>query len=109
MFIQTLNTLSGAFKDTLTVQIKGEKPATIHDMSAYFSECVVNLFKENPEGKRPLFGETSKFQTDPHFKDNLLFYEYYDGDNGRGCGASHQGWTGLVANLINEKGRGDPA
>ena len=44
-----------------------------------------------------------KFQTDPHFKDHILFHEYFHGDNGRGCGASHQtGWTGLVANLISQ-------
>ena len=54
-------------------------------------------------GKRPVFGAYEKFQTDPHFKDYLLFHEYFDGDTGRGCGASHQtGWTGLVANLINQ-------
>jgi hypothetical protein len=46
-------------------------------------------------------GGYEKFQTDPHFKDYILFHEYFHGDNGRGCGASHQtGWTGLIANLI---------
>ena len=51
----------------------------------------------------PGFGSCEKFQTDPHFKDYILFYEYFHGDNGRGCGASHQtGWTGLIANLISQ-------
>jgi hypothetical protein len=50
-----------------------------------------------------VFGGYEKFQTDPHFKDYILFHEYFHGDNGRGCGASHQtGWTGLVANLISQ-------
>jgi hypothetical protein len=53
------------------------------------------------EGKRPVFGGAAKFSEDPHWKDYILFYEYFHGDNGAGIGASHQtGWTGLVARLI---------
>ena len=49
-----------------------------------------------------MYGGTEKFQTDPHWRDHLLFYEYFHGDNGAGLGASHQtGWTGLVAALID--------
>ena len=52
-------------------------------------------------GRRPVYGGTEKFQTDPHWRDHILFYEYFHGDNGAGLGASHQtGWTGLVAKLI---------
>jgi len=52
-------------------------------------------------GRRPVFGGVEKFQNDPHWRDYLLFYEYFHGDNGAGIGASHQtGWTGLVAPLI---------
>jgi hypothetical protein len=59
------------------------------------------LFLKNEQGNRPVFGQNSKFQNDPHFKNYLLFYEYFHGDNGRGVGASHQtGWTGLVAKLL---------
>jgi hypothetical protein len=54
-----------------------------------------------PRGHRPVFGGTEKFQTDPHWRDYVLFYEYLHGDNGAGIGASHQtGWTGAVAVLI---------
>ncbi len=61
------------------------------------------LFRRRPDGRRPVFGGYEKFQTDPHFRDYILFHEYFHGDNGRGCGASHQtGWTGLVANLISQ-------
>jgi hypothetical protein len=55
--------------------------------------------------RRPVFGGESLFQGDPHWRDHLLFYEYFHGDNGAGIGASHQtGWTALVANLIQECG-----
>ncbi len=52
-------------------------------------------------GRRPIFGDDETFQTDPHWRDCLLFHEYFHGDDGRGLGASHQtGWTGLVAKMI---------
>jgi hypothetical protein len=53
------------------------------------------------KGRRPVFGDSEKFQTDPHWKDYILFYEYFHGDNGAGIGASHQtGWTGLIARFM---------
>jgi hypothetical protein len=59
------------------------------------------LFLRDQQGRRPVFGDCEKFQTDPHFRDYLLFHEYFHGDTGRGLGASHQtGWTGLIANLL---------
>lgn len=62
---------------------------------------LTRLFLPNARGRRPVYGETEKFQTDPHWRDHLQFYEYFHGDNGAGIGASHQtGWTGLVAPLI---------
>jgi hypothetical protein len=55
------------------------------------------------QGRRPVFGDAEKLQNDPHFRDHLLFFEYFHGDTGRGCGASHQtGWTGLIAKLISD-------
>jgi hypothetical protein len=57
-------------------------------------------------GRRPVYGGTAKFQDDPHWRDLILFYEYFHGDNGAGLGASHQtGWTGLVARLLDVFGR----
>jgi hypothetical protein len=65
------------------------------------SRRVIALFKRDANGRRPLHGAQNLCQNDPHFRDLVLFYEYFHGDNGRGVGASHQtGWTGLVANLI---------
>ena len=64
---------------------------------------LINIFRRNEKGRRPVFGAYEKMQTDPHFKDYILFHEYFDGDDGRGLGASHQtGWSGLVANMIAE-------
>ena len=62
-----------------------------------------NIFRRDETGRRPVFGNSVKMQSDPHFKDHILFHEYFDGDDGRGLGASHQtGWSGLVANMIAE-------
>jgi hypothetical protein len=64
---------------------------------------LTNIFRRDEHGRRPVFGNYEKMQTDPHFKDYILFFEYFDGENGRGLGASHQtGWSGLVANMIAE-------
>jgi hypothetical protein len=64
---------------------------------------LVNIFRRDEKGRRPVFGTHEKMQTDPHFKDYILFYEYFDGETGRGLGASHQtGWSGLIANMIAE-------
>jgi hypothetical protein len=63
----------------------------------------ISLFMKDKDGRRPIYGNNEKMQNDPHFKDYILFYEYFHGDNGRGLGASHQtGWTGLVAELIHK-------
>jgi hypothetical protein len=67
------------------------------------ADRLINIFKRDANGNRPVFGGAHKFQTDPHWRDYLLFYEHFHGDNGAGIGASHQtGWTALVANLIDE-------
>jgi len=64
---------------------------------------LISIFTRNQRGERPVFGSCAKFQLDPHWRDYILFYEYFDGDNGTGLGASHQtGWTSLVATLIDE-------
>ncbi len=69
---------------------------------------LTRIFLKDESGRRPVFGGTEKFQTDPNWKDHILFYEYFHGDNGAGLGASHQtGWTGLVAKLLEVFGRLD--
>jgi hypothetical protein len=62
---------------------------------------LTRLFLRGADGRRPVFGTSERLQSDPHFRDHLLFYEYFHGDSGRGVGASHQtGWTGLIAKLL---------
>ena len=69
---------------------------------------VTRIFLRDERGRRAVYGETEKFQSDPHWRDHVLFYEYFHGDNGAGLGASHRtGWTGLVAHLIRYFGRLD--
>jgi hypothetical protein len=73
----------------------------LFEVAREISNRLTRIFLRDENGRRPVFGGTEKFQTDPHWRDNLLFYEYFHGDNGSGIGASHQtGWTGLVAPLI---------
>ncbi|SDD01882.1 Glycosyl hydrolase family 63 C-terminal domain-containing protein [Algoriphagus faecimaris] len=63
----------------------------------------MKIFMKDEHGNRPVFGTNEKFQKDPHFKDYILFYEYFHGDSGKGLGASHQtGWTGLVSEMIHK-------
>ena len=76
---------------------------TLDAIADELSRRILGLFQRGSDGRRPVFGSYGKFQADPHFKDYILFHEYFHGDNGRGCGASHQtGWTGLVANIIGQ-------
>jgi hypothetical protein len=63
----------------------------------------IKIFLKDENGNRPMYGANKKFQTDPHFNEHILFYEYFHGDSGKGLGASHQtGWTGLVAEMIHK-------
>ncbi len=73
----------------------------LFEVSKEISDRLAKIFLRDEHGRRPVFGGAEKFQSDPHWKDNILFYEYFHGDNGAGLGASHQtGWTGLVARLM---------
>jgi hypothetical protein len=71
---------------------------TLYEVARELGLRLARIFERNEQGERPVFGEAEKFQNDPHWRDHILFYEYFHGDNGAGLGASHQtGWTGLVA------------
>ena len=79
------------------------KLLTLDEVASEISQRLTQIFLRNPSGQRPVYGGAEQFQTDPHWRDLILFYEYFHGDNGAGIGASHQtGWTGLVANLIQQ-------
>jgi len=78
----------------------------LYQVGKELADRLSSIFLCDNSGRRPVYGGTEKFQTDPHWKDNILFYEYFHGDNGAGLGASHQtGWTGLVAKLLEIFGR----
>jgi hypothetical protein len=73
----------------------------LFEVSKEIADRLIRTFIRDENGQRPVYGGTEKFQTDPHWRDHILFYEYFHGDNGAGLGASHQtGWTGLVAKII---------
>ena len=81
---------------------------TLYEVGIEIANRLTGIFLRDADGRRPVFGGTEKFQHDPHWRDHLLFYEYFHGDNGAGLGASHQtGWTGVVARLIQVLGYAD--
>jgi hypothetical protein len=80
----------------------------LYDVARELAARLTRIFLRDDEGRRPVYGGSEKFQTDQHWRDLILFYEYFHGDNGAGIGASHQtGWTGLVATLIQFFGKID--
>lgn len=80
---------------------------TLTQVAAEISRRLSSIFMRDESGKRPVFCRLPTLQTDPHWKDLLLFYEYFHGNDGSGLGGSHQtGWTGLVAKLLQQSGVG---
>jgi hypothetical protein len=80
----------------------------LYEVAEEIGKRLTNIFLKDADGRRPVYGGIEKFQTDPHWRDHLLFHEYFHGDNGAGLGASHQtGWTGLVASAIQLFGTSD--
>jgi len=78
------------------------KYMTLFEVAKDIASRLSNMFLRDASGKRPVYGGTKKFQEDPYWKDYILFYEYFHGDNGAGLGASHQtGWTGTVARTLD--------
>ena len=85
------------------------KLMNLYEVGKEIADRLARIFTRGEDGRRPVYGGTEKFQTDPHWRDHILFYEYFHGDNGAGLGASHQtGWTGLVAKTIQLFGQLDP-
>jgi hypothetical protein len=109
LLIESLQKFHHFYGDSVSVDLptgSGRK-ASLWDAAAEISRRLTRVFLRSEEGKRPVFGGLEKFQTDPEWRDHIYFHEYFHGDNGAGIGASHQtGWTGLVAKLIEQSGRG---
>ena len=105
LLIESLRKLGKAFgpKFAVNVPAAGGGPMTFPEMARELADRLIRLFRRGGDGRRPIYGGTEKFQRDPHWRDHVLFYEYFHGDNGAGLGAIHQtGWTALVASLIDE-------
>jgi len=105
MMIESLRKLGKAYGRQFAVEspVPGEPPVKLDEMARGFADRLIRLFTRDAEGRRPAHGWYAKFQHDPHWRDLILFYEYFHGDTGMGLGASHQtGWSGLVASLIDE-------
>jgi len=105
LLIRSLQKFSRALGPEFAVRTRGSngQPITPLAMATEIADRMIGLFRKDEQGHRPCFGPYRKFQEDPHWRDYLLFNEYYHGDTGQGLGASHQtGWTSLVANLIEE-------
>jgi hypothetical protein len=92
------------FGDDFTVECptgSGRK-MTLYHVAEEIARRLANIFLKDSDGRRPVYGGTRKFQDDPHWRDYVLFYEYFQGDNGAGLGASHQtGWTGIIARIMH--------
>ena len=105
LIVESLRKLGTAFGMHFAIDTPaaGGKKIAMRDMARDIAHRMIDIFLLDEHGRRPVWGGSAKFQTDPAWRDQLLFYEYFHGDNGAGIGASHQtGWTALVANLIDE-------
>ena len=105
MMIESLRKLRRAYGSQFAIPspAPGEGMVTPDDIARGFANRLIRIFTRDASGRRPVYGNQHMWQEDPHWRDYLQFYEYFHGDDGHGLGASHQtGWTGLVANLIDE-------
>jgi hypothetical protein len=105
LMIESLRKLGTAFGPTLKVPANGRDGELLNlwQVAEGLANRLIRIFTRDEEGKRPVYGNRRKLQDDPHWRDLILFHEYFNGDTGEGLGASHQtGWTGLVAALIDE-------
>jgi hypothetical protein len=105
LLIESLRKLGKAFgpKFVVSTPATGGQSLGFPMMAREIANRLIRLFTRDGHGRRPVHGGQERYHNDPHWRDLVLFYEYFQGDNGAGLGASHQtGWTGLVASLIDE-------
>jgi hypothetical protein len=107
LLIESLQKFNWYYGDDLTVEFPtgSGRHMNLGEVAAELSRRLSRIFLRGKDCRRPVYGNIERFQTDPNFKDYLLFYEYFHGDTGTGIGASHQtGWTALVAKLLQQSG-----
>ena len=108
LLVRGLLNLYGFYGDDLQVECPtgSGRRMNLFEVAKEISRRLSAIFLRDASGRRPVYGGSAKFQNDPHWRDLILFYEYFHGDNGAGLGASHQtGWTGLIARLLDLFGR----
>jgi hypothetical protein len=106
LLIESLQKFHHYYSDDFLVECPtgSGQSMSLLQIAEHLGQRLAGIFRRGEDGKRPVFGDDRKLQEDPHFRDHLLFYEYFDGDTGRGLGASHQtGWTGLIAKLLQPR------
>ena len=105
LVLESLRTLGAGYGDDFKINIPGDSRGerNLFEIAREIANRMISIYTRNERGERPVYGCTAKFQKDPHWRDLILFYEFYHGDNGAGIGASHQtGWSALVAALIDD-------
>ena len=103
VLLTALYRLYAYFGDDFTVECPtgSGNMMTLLEVAHELGERLTRIFLRGADGRRPVYGSAEKFQEDPHWRDLVLFYEYFHGDSGAGIGASHQtGWTGCIARVI---------
>jgi hypothetical protein len=111
LIVRALLNLYSFYGDDFTVECPTGSGTrmTLYEVAHEIVARLSRTFLRDEQGRRPVYGGAATFQTDPHWRDLILFYEYFHGDNGAGLGASHQtGWTGLIAPLLDLFARVDP-
>jgi len=111
MLVEALYGFHRYYGDDFQVEYPTRSGVTLslREIANELSARLTRLFLRGPDGRRPVFGDAVRLRDDPHFRDHVLFFEYFHGDTGRGLGASHQtGWTGLVALLLHGREEDDP-
>jgi Glycosyl hydrolase family 63 C-terminal domain len=105
MIVEALQHFHFFFGDDFLVEYPtgSENMLTLWEVATELSHRLIDIFDRDGEGRRPVYGGTETFQRNPHWRDYVLFFEYFNGDDGAGLGASHQtGWTGVVAKLLQQ-------
>jgi hypothetical protein len=108
LLIESLQKFGHYYGDSLLVEFPTGSGSwyTLWEVSLLLEQRLVNLFRRDEQGRRPFQGGVERFQRDPHWRDHLLFHEYFHGEDGRGLGASHQtGWTAMVCKMITQLNR----
>jgi hypothetical protein len=111
LIIESLQKFHHYYGDDFKVEcpVGSGRLLTLNQVANELAARLTRIFLADEAGRRPVLGQYPRLQRDPHFRDYILFHEYFHGDNGRGVGASHQtGWTGLVAKLLMPRYSADP-